>query len=105
MSEKKKDASNILEFKGRPLVRCENILYYGNFSDDYIIRMNIMSNNKINDELEVASNVSVLLIETKSLNKNNEKVIKSSNRDGLYNALDIASIWLDRAMAEKKKAQ
>lgn len=96
--------SNELEFKGRPLVRSGNILYYGKFSDDYIIRLNITSNSKVNDDIEIASNVSVLLIETKSLLKNNEKVIKSSNREGLYNALDIAAIWLDRAMAEKKNA-
>ena len=35
-------ATKILEYKGHPLQRKDNIIYYGSFADKYIIMMQIL---------------------------------------------------------------
>ena len=51
-----------LTYKGKPLVRKDNELYYGRMTDPYVLRMQIQT-----------------------------------TKNGLYNALDIGSIWLQKA--------
>ena len=35
-----------LTYKGRPLVRCGNDIYYGSMSDPYIVYLQVLSNRK-----------------------------------------------------------
>ena len=97
MAEKKDE--KILEYKGRPLRRCGSELYYGNLTDSHIVFMQILSSEELNGK-EVAGKVHVqLLSNNKSLPPKN-RIIKESDKNGLYNAMDIGSIWLERALAE-----
>lgn len=91
---------NELVYKGRPLRRKDNIIYYGSMADKYIIMMQILETKKIND-LEVATKVSVQLQLTASDIKSRDKVVKKSEKDSLYSAIDVASIWLDRALSSR----
>ena len=52
------------------------------------------------DDVEVASKVSVQLLNTDPNVSIREKIVKSSEKKGLYAALDIAEVWLARALAE-----
>lgn len=91
------DASDkFMTYKGRPLVRCGNTLYYGNMSDPYVIVLTVKNTRKTGD-LDVSQRIKVELQSTDENVNAKEKVIKSSEKIGLYQALDIASIWLDRA--------
>ena len=88
-----------LTYKGKPLVRNGNTLYYGDPSEKYVIMMQILATKPV-DDVEVASKVSVQLINTDPNVSIREKIVKSSEKKGLYAALDIAEIWLNRALAE-----
>ena len=90
----------LLTYKGRPLVRSGNTLYYGDMADENVVVMQILSTQKVND-LTVANKVQVQLMSTNPELPLNERFLKKSEKGGLYDALDIASIWLDRMSKEK----
>ena len=98
---------NELEYKGRPLRRKDNIIYYGSMADKYIIMMQILDTKPVSPsdgsegELKAASKVSVQLQLTDPAVKSRDRVVKKSEKDSLYAAIDIASIWLARALSGK----
>lgn len=87
-------------YKGKPLVRSGNIIYYGDMNDKYIIKMEIKSTKKVGNN-EVADKVSVQLMSTDSSISARKQIIKASEKNGLYLAIDIADAWLERALSEK----
>lgn len=92
--------ANALEYKGRPLQRKDNFIYYGSFSDPYIIMLQILETKKVKD-LDVASKVSVQLQLTDASVKSRDRVIKKSEKSSLYDAIDVGSVWLERALASR----
>lgn len=92
------EKSKFLTYKGKPLVRNGNTLYYGNASDNYVIMMQILATKPVGD-MEVASKVSIQLLNTDPNVSARERIVKSSEKKGLYAALDIAQVWLSRALA------
>lgn len=90
---------DFLTYKGRPLVRKDNILYYGDMSQKYVIMLQILS-TKTEGKMEVADKVLVQLMHTDPDMKARDRIVKKSEKIGLYNAMDIGSIWLDRSLAE-----
>ena len=99
MSENKAKTEGLI-YRGRPLRRVDNFIYYGTMSDKYIIMMQILDTKKDQD-LNVASRVSVQLQLTDPTLKSRDRIVKKSEKDSLYAAMDVASIWLDRALKEK----
>ena len=77
-----------------------HIIYFGSMADKYIIMMQILETKKIQD-LEVATRVSVQLQLTDPDLKSRDRVVKKSEKNSLYAAMDVASVWLDRALASK----
>jgi len=100
MSAAKAEKNEILEYKGRPLRRKDNIIYYGSMADKYIIMLQLLESKKV-DDLEVATKVSVQLQLTDPDIKSRDKIVKKTEKDSLYAAMDVASVWLDRALASK----
>jgi arginyl-tRNA synthetase len=86
-----------LEYKGHPLRRKDNLIYYGSMSDKYIIMLQITETKKVKD-LDVATHVIVQLQRTDPDIKSKDRVVKKSEKSGLYEAMDIATVWLDRAL-------
>ena len=86
-------------YKGKPLVRCGDVLYYGSMKDKYVVKMEIKSKKKVQD-LEVADKVSIQLMYTDASIRSRKQIVKSSEKNGLYLAIDIADTWLTRALAE-----
>lgn len=91
-----------LLYKGRPLMRKDNIIYYGSMADPYIVMMQILETKKQGDE-EVASKVSVQLQLTDPNVKSRDRVTKRSEKDGIFSALDVGSVWLERALNASNK--
>lgn len=87
-------------YKGRPLVRCGNELYYGSMSEAFVIRMQIKTTKDVGG-LEVADKVAVQLLCTDPDLSPRKQLVKASEKTGLYVAMDIAEIWLDRALSQK----
>ena len=91
-------ASIPLEYKGHPLRRKDNLIYYGSMSDKYIIMLQVTDTKKVKD-LDVATRVVVQLQYTDPDLKSRDRVVKKTEKDSLYAAIDVAAVWLDRALA------
>ena len=76
-----------LTYKGKPLVRKDNELYYGNMTDPYVLYLQITTTKPVGDQ-QVADKAP------------QERVMRQTTKIGLYNALDIGSIWLQKANAQ-----
>ena len=98
MAEQNKDIP--LTYKGRPLRRKDNLIYYGSMADKYIIALQVLSTAKQGD-LDVATKVSVQLQLTDPDLKSRDRVVKKSEKDTLYDAMDVGAIWLERALSGK----
>ena len=89
------NVQKFLTYKGNPLVRCGDILYYGNLTDNYVIKLEVTGKQPLNG-LDVADRVTIQLIDNNPNLRGKKKIVKSSERNGLYAALDIAEAWLAR---------
>ena len=89
-----------LSYKGHPLRQKDNLIYYGTMAEKYIIMLQILSTQNV-DGLEMANKVSVQLQLTDPDLKSRDRVVKKSEKDSLYAAMDVASVWLDRALSGK----
>ena len=106
MSEKKKNEKSAPKaqggfpsYKGRPLVRSGDTLYYGSMRDKYVVKLDVKSKKEVQG-LQVADRVSVQLMSTDPEIRNRKQIVKSSEKDGLYLALDIADAWLTRELGK-----
>lgn len=89
-----------LIYKGHPLRRKDNLIYYGSMADKYIIALQILSTQKEGD-MDVATKISVQLQLTDPDLKSRDRVVKKSEKQNLYDAMDVGAIWLDRALSGK----
>ena len=89
--------SKFLTYKGKPLVRKVNEIYYGDMTEKYIVRFEILSQTKAGD-LELADKVSVQLLDSNVELPLKERISKETEKGSMFDALDIGFIWLDRAL-------
>ena len=89
-----------LFYKGHPLRRKDNFIYYGNMAQKYIIMLQILSTKQVSG-LNMADKVAVQLQLTDPDLKSRDRVIKRSEKDSLYSAMDVATVWLERALDAK----
>ena len=94
------DENAVLMYKGRPLMRKDNLIYYGSMADSHIIMLQVLETKKQGD-MDVATRVSVQLQLTDPSVKSRDRVVKKGEKPGLYTALDFGAVWLDRALAGK----
>lgn len=87
-------------YKGKPLVRCGDELYYGSMSEPFVIRMQVKTKKAVGD-LQVADKVAVQLLCTDPDLSPRKQLVKASEKTGLFVAMDIADIWLERALNNK----
>lgn len=93
-----------LNYKGKPLVRSKNEMYYGDLSDPYVVFMQVLSTKTENGE-EMPDKVMVMLLRSDASLPPKDRIVKQSVKNGLYNALDFAAILLGRALADEQKGQ
>ena len=96
MSEEK----SVLMYKGHPLMRKDNFVYYGSMADSHIIMLQVLETKKIQD-MNVATRVAVQLQLTDPTAKSRDRIVKKSEKPGVYDALDVGCVWLERALAGK----
>ena len=94
------DNNTTLMYKGHPLRRKDNLVYYGSMADKYIVMMQIMGTTK-EGELELATKVHLELQLTDPDLNSRDRVIKKADLPDLFSAIDMGSIWLMRALAGK----
>ena len=93
------DTTKFFTYKDKPLVRCGDTIYYGNMADKYVIKMDIVSKKEAHG-MQMGDKIIVQLMSTDPNIRNKKKIIKTSEKNGLYLAMDIADVWLERALAE-----
>ena len=98
MAEVKKGEG--LVYKNHPLRRVDNLIYYGSMADKYVVMLQILDTKKEQD-MNVATRVSVQLQLTDPDLRSRDRVVKKSEKDSLYAAMDISTIWLERALSGK----
>ena len=94
------EKSGVLTYKGHPLRRKDNLIYYGSMADKYIVMIQVMNTEK-DGSLELASKVHLQLQFTDPDLKSRDRVVKKSDLPDLFSAVDMGSIWLMRALAGK----
>lgn len=90
----------VLMYKGRPLMRKDNLIYYGSMADSHIVMLQILETKKMGDT-DIATKVSIQLQLTDPNAKGRDRIVKRGEKAGLYTALDFGSVWLERALAGK----
>ena len=94
------DENAVLMYKGRPLMRKDNLVYYGSMADSHIVMLQILETKKQGD-MDIATRVAVQLQLTDPAAKSRDRIVKKSEKDGFYTALDLGCVWLERALAGK----
>lgn len=90
------DLKNLPSFKGKPIARNGNTIYYGDPSEEYVAMLQVQSNKPLND-VSLSEKISVTIMKTDESIDIIKRIMRTTEKVGLYNALNIASIWLDRA--------
>lgn len=88
-----------LMYKGHPLVRHGNDIYYGDPSDPYVVYMQILG-SEMKNGIETANRVQVMLLSNAEGLNMMERIVRVSEKNSLYSALDIGSIWYEKALLE-----
>lgn len=94
------DKNEGLIYKGHPLMRKDNIIYYGSMTDKYIVILQVLESKDFED-IALATKVSVQLQLTDPAAKPKDRIVQKSEKNGLYAALDVGCVWLERALANK----
>lgn len=92
--------NNVLMYKGHPLMRKDNMIYYGSMADSHIVILQILESKKMG-ETDIATRVSVQLQLTDPNARSRDRIVKKGEKAGLYTALDFGSVWLERALKGK----
>ena len=85
-------------YRKHPLRRIGKTIYYGSMADSHIIQMHVKESRKEQD-LEIATKVAVELHQRSGGSR--DRIVKRSEKESLYSAMDISAIWLERALAGK----
>ena len=94
------DQKEVLTYKGRPLMRKDNLIYYGSMADSHIVMLQILETEKKGDA-DIATKVSVELQLTDPNLRSRDRVVRSTEKGSMAEAMEFATIWLERALSGK----
>ncbi len=96
------DEKTVLSYEGGALMRKDNLVYYGSMADSHIVMLQILETKPVGDS-QIASRVNVELQLTDPNVRARDRVVKKSEKEGFFTALDLGSVWLTRALKDSKK--
>ncbi len=91
-----------LIYREKPLLRDGNVLYFGDFSENFIVRFTILESEKVND-LDMAKKVLIELLEKCGDSIESAKLTKKAERTSMWAALDIGIYWLEDILEMEKE--
>ena len=94
------EAKTGLVYKGHPLRRADNLIYYGSMADKYIVMMQVLESEPLSD-ISLAKRVSIQLQLTSPNLRSRDRVVRSTEKGSMAEAMEFATIWLDRALSGK----
>ena len=92
------DKKDYIVFRGKPLVRENNLIVYGDMSDKYILFLVILTNKTVDKDkkVEIPDKILVQILSTDTSKPAHERMEKQFEKNGLFEAMDIGLIWLDK---------
>ncbi|MBR2875802.1 MAG: hypothetical protein IKC01_01560 [Clostridia bacterium] len=94
-----KTETSFLTYKGKPLVRKGNVIYYGNMTDPFVLMLSIADSHEVHG-VQIADKVTVQLLNTDPNVNPKDAIVKKTEKKGLWAAMDIGVIWLERAIKD-----
>ena len=85
-----------LIYKDKPLVRKDNMYCYGDMKDDYVLFLMVVTTKKTDAGVEVPDLVIVQVMSTDESKSPADRLAKKFEKNGLYDAIDIGLIWLEK---------
>lgn len=82
-------------YKGYPVVRCDKRIYYGNMWDPFVALIEV-TDCRTEEGIEIISKCRLYKISTKELDPV-KAVMKRTEKESLFDALDIAYAWISRS--------
>ena len=79
------------------MVRCGKTIYYGDMADPFVACLQIQSDKEFKD-IKLSDKVLVQIINTDPQVGPKEKIVKKSEKEGIFNALDLGAVWLQREL-------
>lgn len=70
-----------LTYKGRPLVRCGNDIYYGSMHDPYVVYLQVLTTKK-EGNADVADKVHIVLLSTDESKPLPARIVRQANKAG-----------------------
>ncbi len=89
--------SDFLNYKGKPLVRKGNEIYYGDMAEAKVVRFEILSTQKT-DSGDLPERVKVQLLNSDIQLPDKERILKETTKESFFEALDVGFVWLERAI-------
>ena len=89
-------SGNYLMYQGKPLIRQDNAYVWGDMKNDRAaLLLLVLSNKEVNGQ-QVPDNILVQVVST----DDTQKVLKQGQKNGLFAALDIGTVWLKKELGE-----
>lgn len=92
----------VLIYREKPLIRSGNVLYFGDFNENFITRFTILESEKVND-LDMAKKITIELLEKHGESIETAKLTKKAERTSMWAALDIGIYWLEDILEMEKE--
>ena len=87
-------AQEFMTYKGKPLVRSKNEIYYGDMAESHVVKFTVLSEDANGEPTKI--NVQLLKSNTELSDK--DRVVKESTKSSMFEALDVGFVWLERTL-------
>ena len=100
MADKPLVEGKYLMYNDKPFVREGNTICYGDMTDDYVLFMLVLTNKTVEtaagEKVEIPDKILVQILSTDASKNPVERIAKQFEKNGLYDAMDIGLIWLEK---------
>ena len=91
-----------LIYRDKPLVRKDNMYCYGDMNDDYVLFLMVLTTKKAETgDTEIPDHILVQIMSTDPNKSPSERLAKQFEKNGLYDAIDIGLVWLEKLNKKK----
>lgn len=89
---------DFMTYKGYPLVRSGDDLYFGYMSEPHVVMLQAEGKKEV-EGIAVSEKVRFYLMSTDQSLDPIQAIVRTSERESLYEALEVATTWLERSNA------
>lgn len=89
--------ADFLTYKDKPLVRKGNTIYYGDMTEAYVVKFEIISSKK-EGNLDIPDKIKLQLLKSDIQLPEKDRVVKETTKGSMFEALDFGFVWLERAL-------